>query len=295
MSKKNDMKQSTASAQLKKRPPVKSGTLKRILSYVFEDKAKMALVICCIVFASISGVVASYFIQYIVDECENLISLGSTSFATVWKYLGIMGGLYVFGVICNFVYNYIMRQISQKVMSNIRKDMFAKMQKLPIKYFDTHNKGELMSRYTNDTDTLRELVSDSLPAILSSMFTVIASFVAMLMTSIYLTLIVICVLVVMLVLIKIIGGKTSKFYIEQQKSVGVVNGFVEEMINGQKVIKVFNHEEQSKKDFDKVNEQYRKSSTSANVFANIFMPILGNMGHLQYVLIAVFGGMMAMK
>lgn len=296
MSKKDmNKKESAASPSMKKRPKIKAGTLKRILSYIFEDKAKMALVIFCIIFASVSGVVASYFIQFIVDECEKLISVGDTSFATLWKYLGVMGGLYVLGVLCNFVFNYIMRQISQKVMCNIREDMFAKMQKLPIKYFDTHNKGELMSRYTNDTDTLRELVSDSLPSILTSSFTVIASFVAMLMTSIYLTLIVICVLVVMLFIIKVVGGKTGKYYIEQQKSVGVVNGFIEEMINGQKVIKVFNHEEQSKNDFDKVNEQYRKSSTSANVFANIFMPILGNMGHLQYVLIAVFGGMMAMK
>ncbi len=288
-------KNAAASNKMKKRPEIPAGTLKRILSYIFEDKKRMALVIFCIMFSAISGVIASYFIQYIIDECENLISVGSTSFNSFWKYLIIMGSCYLIGVLCNFAFNYIMRQVSQKVMANIREEMFAKMQKLPIKYFDTHNKGELMSRYTNDTDTLRELVSDSLPQILSSSFTIIASFVAMLMTSIYLTLIVLGLLGIMLVIIKTISGKTSKYYIEQQKAVGQVNGFVEEMVNGQKVIKVFNHEENSKKDFDKVNEVYRKNSTSANVFANIFMPIMGNMGHLQYVLLAVFGGLMAIN
>lgn len=288
-------KKSAASNKMNKRPDIPAGTLKRILSYIFENKKSMALVIFCIFFSSISGVAASYFIQFIINECEALIKVGSTSFDSFWKYLIIMGCFYLIGVLCNFVFNYMMRQISQKVMANIREEMFAKMQKLPIKYFDTHNKGELMSRYTNDTDTLRELVSDSLPQILSSSFTIIAAFVAMLMTSVYLTLIVICVLAVMLVLIKSIGGKTSKYYIAQQKAVGQVNGFVEEMVNGQKVIKVFNHEECSKKDFDKVNDEYRKNSTAANVYSNIFMPIMANIGHFQYVLLAVFGGLMAIN
>lgn len=289
------MSKNSNPAMKKPKPEIKAGTLKRILSYIFENKAKMALVIFCIVFAAISGVVASYLIQFIVNECETLIADGITAFDSFWKYLIIMAGCYLFGVVCNFIFNFIMRQVSQKVMSDIREDMFAKMQKLPIKYFDTHNKGELMSRFTNDTETLRELVSDSLPTILTTSLTVIASFVAMLMTSVYLTLIVLCVLAVMLVVIKVVGGRTGRYYIEQQKAVGQVNGFIEEMINGQKVIKVFNHEESSKRDFDKVNDVYRQNSTKANIFANIFMPIMGNMGHLQYVLIAVFGGLMAIN
>lgn len=289
------MSKNSNPAMKKGKSEIQAGTLKRILSYIFEDKAKIALVFFCIVFASISGVVASYFIQFIVNECETLIAEGITAFDSFWKYLIIMALCYLFGVVCNFIFNLIMRQLSQKVMASIREDMFAKMQKLPIKFFDTHNKGDLMSRFTNDTETLRELVSDSLPTILTTSLTVIASFVAMLLTSIYLTLIVLCVLAVMLVVIKVVGGKTGKYYVEQQKAVGQVNGFIEEMINGQKVIKVFNHEENAKSDFDKVNEVYRQSSTKANIFANIFMPIMGNMGHLQYVLIAVFGGLMAIN
>lgn len=289
------MSKNSNPAMKKGKSEIQAGTLKRILSYIFEDKAKIALVFFCIVFASISGVVASYFIQFIVNECETLIAEGITAFDSFWKYLIIMALCYLFGVVCNFIFNLIMRQLSQKVMASIREDMFAKMQKLPIKFFDTHNKGELMSRFTNDTETLRELVSDSLPTILTTSLTVIASFVAMLLTSIYLTLIVLCVLAVMLVVIKVVGGRTGKYYVEQQKAVGQVNGFIEEMINGQKVIKVFNHEENAKSDFDKVNEVYRQSSTKANIFANIFMPIMGNMGHLQYVLIAVFGGLMAIN
>lgn len=289
------MSKNSNPAMKKGKSEIQAGTLKRILSYIFEDKAKIALVFFCIVFASISGVVASYFIQFIVNECETLIAEGITAFDSFWKYLIIMALCYLFGVVCNFIFNLIMRQLSQKVMASIREDMFAKMQKLPIKFFDTHNKGELMSRFTNDTETLRELVSDSLPTILTTSLTVIASFVAMLLTSIYLTLIVLCVLALMLVVIKVVGGRTGKYYVEQQKAVGQVNGFIEEMINGQKVIKVFNHEENAKSDFDKVNEVYRQSSTKANIFANIFMPIMGNMGHLQYVLIAVFGGLMAIN
>lgn len=277
------------------KPEIRPGTFKRILGYIFQNKLLMALVLLFIIVSSVSGVVASYVIQFIVNECEALIKVGSTSFDTFWKFLAIMAGSYILGVICNFGFNFIMRQVSQRVMANIREDMFAKMQRLPIKYFDTHNKGELMSRYTNDTETLRELVSDSLPSILATAFTAIASFVAMLLTSIYLTLVVLGVLCFMFIVIKVVGGKTGRFYIEQQKSVGVVNGFVEEMINGQKVIKVFNHESQSKDGFDKVNQMYRNASTNANIYANIFMPILGNMGHLQYVLIAVIGGLLAIK
>lgn len=295
MNKDNNKNSMPAQKFKKPKPEFQAGTLKRILNYIFEDKLKMIVVIFCIIFASISGVGASYIIQYVIDTCTELVAQGSTSFAPFWKYLGLMAGFYIFGVISNFIYNYIMRQVSQQVMANIREDMFAKMQKLPIKYFDTHNKGELMSRYTNDTETLRELVSDSLPAILSAALTALSSFVMMLVTSVYLTLIVCGMLCIMFVVIKVVGGKTGRYYIEQQKSVGMVNGYIEEMINGQKVIKVFNHEDEAQKGFDEVNELYRKSSTNANIFANIFMPIMGNLGHLQYVLIAVLGGIMAIK
>lgn len=292
----NKNKKTNKALQMRKpKPEIRSGTLKRILGYIFKNKFLMAVVILCIILSSVSGVLASYVIQFIVNECENLIKIGSTAFDTFWKFLAIMAGSYLIGVLANFGFNYIMRQVAQKVMDNIRRDMFAKMQRLPIKYFDTHNKGELMSRYTNDTETLRELVSDSLPSILATSFTAIASFVAMLLTSIYLTLIVLGVLAFMMIVVKVVGGRTGRFYIEQQKAVGTLNGFVEEMINGQKVIKVFNHEPQTKADFDEVNGRYRHASTQANIYANIFMPIMGNMGHLQYVLIAVFGGLFAIK
>ena len=180
-----------------------------------------------------------------------------------------------------------MVKISQDTQKTIRDEMFIKMEKLPIKYFDTHTNGDIMSHYTNDIDTLSQMIAESLPQVLASAVTIITAFIAMLTSNWYLTLVVIAVLIIMLSVTKTIAGKSGKHFEEQQKVIGQINGYIEEMINGQKVIKVFCHEEKSKQDFDKINDKFQDEAYRANKFANVLMPILVALGNLQYVLIAI--------
>ena len=180
-----------------------------------------------------------------------------------------------------------MVKISQDTQKTIRDEMFIKMEKLPIKYFDTHTNGDIMSHYTNDIDTLSQMIAESLPQVLASAVTIITVFIAMLTSNWYLTLVVIAVLIIMLSVTKTIAGKSGKHFEEQQKVIGQINGYIEEMINGQKVIKVFCHEEKSKQDFDKINDKFQDEAYRANKFANVLMPILVALGNLQYVLIAI--------
>ena len=205
----------------------------------------------------------------------------------------IMGAVLFAGAIATLIYNRLMVTISQGIQKKIRDEMFANMQTLPIKYFDTHTHGDLMSRYTNDTDTLRQMLSMSVPQMFSSTMTIIAVFFAMVALNIWLTLFVLLFTGLMMFVTKKIAGRSAVHFINQQKEIGDMNGYIEEMINGQKVIKVFNHEEQAKSDFDKKNEKLCKSSTDANTYANILMPIMNNLGNIQYVLIAIVGGMLA--
>ncbi|MBQ8731858.1 MAG: ABC transporter ATP-binding protein [Oscillospiraceae bacterium] len=184
---------------------------------------------------------------------------------------------------------------SQKVQKKVRDDMFAHMQTLPIRYFDTHTFGDTMSRYTNDTDTLRQMISQSLPNLFSSLITIVSVFVAMVTTSPLLTLFVVLFVILMMLLSTKITGKSGKYFIQQQKSIGSINGYIEEMIHGQKVVKVFCHEEKAKEEFDKRNNELCENATQAHMFVNILMPIMGNLGHLQYALIAVLGGILAIN
>jgi len=276
-------------------PNFRKGTFKRLMGYLFRYKWFVIIVMVCIVISALCGVLGSVLLKQIVDIIEKMVSTHSTDFTELAKVIGIMAGGYLLAIASNFLYNFLMTIVGQRVMREIRDELFTKMQKLPVKYFDTHNKGDIMSTYTNDTDTLRELIGRSLPSIFSAACTVIAVFVSMLMYSIYLTGVVILVLIVMFMVIKKVGGKSGFYFVKQQQSVGQVNGYVEEMINGQKVIKVFNHEEEVKRDFDKVNDNYRNNTTKANIYANIFMPIMGNIGYFQYVLLAVVGGALAIN
>jgi ATP-binding cassette subfamily B protein len=271
--------------------------VKRLLSYVTGTyKFSFIIVLVCIVISTLAGVAGSLFIQRLIDDyITPLIGQTNPSFIPLANAILTMAGIYLIGVIATFVYNTVMVTIGQGILKRIRDDMFAHTQTLPIKYFDTHNFGDVMSRYTNDTDSLRQMISQSIPTLFSSIVTIVAVFAAMLVTSIHLTLLVLVMLAVMWTVSKRIGGKSADYFIKQQRALGTVNGFVEEMINGQKVVKVFCHEKVNEQQFDEINTDLCHYATEANKFANIFGPIIGNLGDLQYVLIAIAGGAMAIS
>ncbi|NCC49542.1 MAG: hypothetical protein EOM13_10885, partial [Clostridia bacterium] len=209
--------------------------------------------------------------------------------------IGIMGMIYLSGVFASLFFNRMMVDIAQSAMKKVRDTMFTHMQELPIQYFDTHSHGDLMSRYTNDTDTLRQLITQSLPHMFSSLMTVIFVLIAMLLTSWHLTLMVLCFSVLIIYISRQVAWRSGRFFREQQIALGKTNGYIEELINGQKVVKVFNYEDRAKEAFDKLNDDLCYQATQAHRFANILMPIMGNMGHLQYVLIAIAGGLLAVN
>lgn len=272
-------------------------TLKRLLKYITGDyKKTLIFVIICIILSSIAGVIGSIFIKVLIDNyIEPLLGQENPVFTGLLKVIAVMAVIYLIGALASFTYNRKMIRISQGTLKKIRDEMFGKMQELPIKYFDTHTHGEIMSYYTNDTETLEQMISQSIPNVISSIITIIAVFCAMVYLNIYMTIIVIAVVILMLFIVAKVGGNASEYFIKQQTSIAKENGYIEEMINGQKVVKVFCHEEEAKAGFDKLNNELCEASTKANTFANIIMPIMGNLGHLQYVLIAMIGGALAVK
>ena len=272
-------------------------TMKRLLGYVFRKyKLRFCIVMVLVIISSLTSVASSLFIESLIDDyITPMLAEQNPVFLPLLKALTVMACIYVVGIISIYFYNRIMSTISQGTLKTIRDEMFEKMQKLPIKYFDTHTHGDIMSYYTNDTDTLRELISRGIPQIVSMIITIISTFIAMLFTSVPLTLLVICVLIAMLKVTKNITGKSSKYFIKQQQSIAKANGYIEEMINGQKVIKVFSHEEESIENFKKINAELCKDSTFANRYSNILMPALANIGNLQFVLIGVLGGILAIN
>ncbi len=270
-------------------------TLKRLLATIFKDyKLHFFVVLIFIIISSLAGVAGSMFIETLIDDyISPMIKSSSRDFTPLLRAIGCMALIYASGVISIFLYNRIMVVIAQGILKEIRDDMFTKMQKLPLRYFDSHSHGDVMSRYTNDTDTLRQMIAQSIPQAFSSIITIVAVFSAMVATSWALTIVVLIVVFIMLTISRKITGKSSTFFIAQQKSLGQVNGYIEEMIHGQKVVKVFCHEDKTKADFDKINEELCSNATSANTFANVLMPIMGNMGHMQYVILAIIGGALA--
>ncbi len=284
-----------------KKPRLKNGkqTIKRLLKYVFgPHKLSWIIVLITITVSALSGVLSTMYIETLInDHIEPMlesVKLGlEVNFSGLISSIIYIACVCLVGVIATAIHNLVMVKISQKTLKNIRDDMFAKMQKLPIRYFDTHTHGDIMSRYTNDTDTLEQLISQTLPNVISSLFTIVFTFASMLYTSIYLTIIVILTLVLMMFVVKKVGGKSAKHFAMQQRCIGSVNGYVEEMLGGQKVIKVFNHEENAKEDFKRLNDELCDNAYKASKYANMFMPIMGNIGYLQYVLIAIIGGAFA--
>ncbi len=271
-------------------------TLKRLLAYIMRYyKGSFILVLICIVLSALANVANSLFIKTLIDDyIEPMIASGSTDFSGLIKAIAFMAGVFILGISSTFAYTRIMVNISQGVLKKVRVEMFDKMQSLPIRYFDVNTHGDIMSHYTNDTDTLRQMISQSIPQFISSAITVVSVFIAMVSLSIWLTLLILAILVVILIITAKIGGNSGKYFAKQQQSIGDVNGYIEEMINGQKVVKVFNHERANEAAFDEKNEILRKNADQANKFANILMPIMGNIGHVQYVLLAIVGGALAL-
>lgn len=272
-------------------------TAGRLMGYVFKSyKLRFFVVSICILVSAMVTVIGSLFIQRLIDDFITPLSESpNPDFSGLLKAVGIMALIYASGVLSTFLYNRMMVSISQGVLKDIRMEMFSKMQSLPIRYFDTHTHGDIMSHYTNDTDALRQMLSQSIPQILSASVSVIFVFFTMVFTNWALTLVVIVGCIIMFSTIKFITGKSSRYFVKQQISLGDINGYIEEMIGGQKVVKVFCHEEKAKEDFDKHNDELRKNADSANKYANILMPIMMNLGNLQYVFIAIVGGLLAVN
>ncbi|MBQ1251870.1 MAG: ABC transporter ATP-binding protein, partial [Firmicutes bacterium] len=273
-------------------------TAKRLLRYIFGGgyTGRFILTLICIVIAVISSIASSLFLQILIDDyIVPLLGMENPVFTGLLKAIGVMAVIFLFGTVATFVFNRTMITISQGILKTIRDDMFEHMQKLPIRYFDTHTHGDLMSHYTNDTDTLRQFISQSLPQTVSSLLTIIGVFITMIVLSPLMTVLVVLVLVLMLVISGKVAGHSGRYFFRQQQSLGSLNGYIEEMIHGQRVVKVFCHEEKAIEGFDEKNEELFENAAKANTFANILMPIMGNMGHFQYVLLAAVGGALAIN
>ena len=274
---------------------VNKDVVKRLMSYIGHYKLRFAAVLICIVVNALAMVSCSLYLQTLIDSyITPLLQAATPDFAPLFRSILIMGCIYAVGILACLFYNRTMVSIAQGTLKRIRDEMFEHMQTLPIRYFDTHTHGDIMSHYTNDTDTLRQMLAQSIPQMFSSLITIISVFFAMLFTSWQLTIFVLCFVFIMLQVTGRVAGKSGYYFIRQQKALGDVNGYIEEMINGQKVIKVFCHEEKAKEIFDQKNEELCKDASAANSFANILMPIMGTLGNLQYVLLATIGGTMAL-
>ena len=271
--------------------------LKRTLGYMMKNyKWLFAVVVVCIVATALATLSGTLFMQKLIDEyIIPMTKASNPDFGPLKKALLTLIGIYAVGVLCAFAYNRIMVYISQGTLRHLRVDLFTHMESLPIKFFDTHAHGDIMSVYTNDVDTLRQLISQSIPQVVNSAVTIVITFTSMIVLDIPMTLLTLVMVGIMMVTTKKLSGKSGKYFGEQQRNLGRVNGYIEEMMEGQKVVKVFCHEEKSVKDFRKLNEELRDSADKANIFANIMMPVNSNLGNISYVLCAVLGAVLALK
>ena len=269
-------------------------TIARLLSYLGAYKKTLIVVVICIVLNAIAQATSSASLGLLVDNYI-LPMLGQTNpdFGPLMGFLLMLAGIYLVGIISAFLYNFLMVRVGQGTQKNIRDQMFTHMQTLPIRYFDTHPAGDVMSRYTSDIDTLRQMLSQSIPQCIASVATLIVVFAAMLLTSPILTLVLMVTVSAILMVTKVVAGKSAGFFIGQQTALGAVNGYVEEMINGQRVIKVFCHEKAIKEDFDELNDRLRENAFRAGAYSNAMGPINNNLGYVQYAILAVVGGLMA--
>lgn len=268
----------------------------RVLSYMKGYKGQLVFVVVCILLSAAASAVSSLFLQTLIDDyIVPLLGISDPVFGGLVRALTCIGTVYLVGVLSTLFYNRVMVTIAQGTLKKIRDDLFEKMQHLPIRAFDTRTHGDIMSLYTNDTDTLRQMIAQSMGQMISSVFTIIAVLVCMLYISIWLTLVAIFVMFLILQIVKVITGKIGIFFVMQQKTLADMNGYVEEMVNGQKVIKVFGHEEKTKEELREKNKAWTMSAARANGYANSMMPMMNALGYVQYVIIAILGAFMAIS
>ena len=272
-------------------------TLCRLFKLVLKKyPVHCIIVLLAILISSLSGVVGTLFLKNLIDDyITPFIGQANPSFKPLFNALTLMACVYLAGALSTYLYNRLMITVTQGTLRDIRNDIFKHMESLPIKYFDTHTHGDIMSIYTNDTDTLRQMLSQSIPQMISSAITIVSVFISMVMLSIPLTILIVICVFVMIVVTKKLGSKSAFYFMKQQQDLAKVNGYIEEMMEGQKVVKVFCHEEETKVDFDKLNNQLFESAKNANTFANILMPVLMNLGYVNYVLTAIFGSVLAIN
>ena len=271
-------------------------TLLRLLSYMKQYTPTLVIVMVCIILTSVAQAQGSRALGPLVDDyILPMVASGSTDFTPLLRYLGKVACILCLGILGSFLFNYLMVGVTQGVQKTIRDELFAKMQKLPLRYFDSHAAGDIMSRYTSDIDTLRQVISQSIPQCISSLVTLVVVLWNLIDTSWVLTIVMAFTVAVIIYVTKILATKSAGFFIGQQRALGAVNGYIEEMISGQKVIKIFNHEEACKEDFDKLNEALRVNAFNAGKFSNMLGPINNNLGYVQYGVLAIFGGLLCIK
>jgi len=269
-------------------------TLRRLFSYMKEYRSTLIIVVVCIILSAVASAASSLFLQTLIDDyITPLIGTENPVFTGLIRVLCIMAVIYLVGAFSTWIYSRLMVTIAQGTLKKIRDEMFEKMQKLPVRYFDTHTHGDIMSLYTNDTDTLRQMIAQSMAQLISSACTIIAVFFCMLYLSIWLTLIVAAALIFIMQAVKRVAGKSAGWFVKQQQTLGELDGYVEEMVNGQKVIKVFCHEEKTKDEFRAKNKAWEESAALANGGANTMMPMMNALGYIQYIIIAIVGAYMA--
>ena len=266
------------------------GTIKRIFSYIFQYKWRVAAIVICILIGAAAQAGSALFLQSLIDTYI-LPMVGETNpdWAPLLRAISLMGCLYLAGIVASWAWQWLIVTVEQGTLKKIRDDMFAHQQKLPIRYFDSHEHGDIMSHYTNDTDTLRQAISQSFPQMFSSIISALAALLSMLWLSIPFTAFVIVFTVLLYFIVRKIVSRSGRYFVKQQMWIGDVNAFVEESVNGQKVIKVFNHEDATQKTFDEKNEELFEASAEANTWGNVTMPVVGNMGYLLYILLAIIG------
>lgn len=271
--------------------------LRRLLAYILKNYAPHCVLVLIGIFISVlANVQGTMFMQTLIDDyILPLLGSDNPDFSGLLHAITRVGGFYAVGIVSTFVYNRILVNVSQGTLKRLRDDLFTHMESLPIRYFDTHSHGNIMSIYTNDIDTLRQMISQSIPQLFSSAIMIVSVFVSMIMLNIPLTLLTVFMIFLMMQVTKRISAKSSKYFIAQQKNIGSLNGYIEEMMEGQKVVKVFCHEEKSREEFRKRNDQLFESADNANKFANILMPVNAQIGNISYVLCAIVGGILALR
>ena len=276
----------------------RKGVMGRLIKTIFEFyPVLLPIVVGCIIFNAVVSAIPAVFMQNIIASVENTWQSGDWNAVSgkITQLVLLLVVCYVLSLIASFTFNRLMAIITQGSLKKFRVKMFNGMQDLPIKYFDTHNHGDIMSYYTNDIDTLRQMVSQSIPQLLISSITVLTVFSIMLYFSVWMTIVVVCGVILMFFVTKKVGGNSAKYFVRQQVALGKVEGFVEEIMNGQKVVQVFCHERESEADFDRLNEELFHDAENANKFANILMPVLGNIGNILYVAVALTGGILLLS